>query len=255
MKNVQNKLLVLLFLSLAFPYFGSSQDDLTNEMTYQVNKVYPYISIASEELREAQTLVDLNWRYKPSWVKEYISVEILTTYKGKLRKAISKNDILSQEQKEFMNTADAGKDIAVKVVYIPNNTLKHNDAKELTFTFTVDPEIEAKYAGGEEQLKEYLKHNAIDKIPENSFTGYSLAAVKFTIDEAGQITDAFVIETSKDEKIDELLLETINKMPEWKPAVFSNGEKTKQEFVLTVGNMESCVVNLLNIRRSPADKD
>jgi hypothetical protein len=55
-------------------------------------------------------------------------------------------------------------------------------------------------------------------------------------------------ETLKDTKIDEMLVAAISKMPSWKPAEFSNGFKVKQNFVLTIGNMENCMVNLLNIR-------
>ena len=95
-------------------------------------------------------------------------------------------------------------------------------------------------------------NNAIDKI-STSFNKINLAAVKFTINEEGQIVDAHVFQSayqpSKDEKIDELLLETICNMPSWEPAEYDNGIKVKQEFVLTVGDMESCVVNLLNIRK------
>ncbi len=260
MKNIQNKLIVLLFIALAFPHPGSSQDSLTNELSYEVNRVYPHISITKEKLNEAHTLIDLNNEandlnlyYKSSWIREYISVEILTSYKGKIRKAVSKNDTLSQEQKDIMNMADVGTDISVKVQYIPENTLTHNDIKEIDFSFTVDPESEAKYPGGQQQLKQYLKEKAIDKIPDGSFKNYDLTAIKFTINEEGKIIDAHVFEseyqTYKNEKIDKLLLETIRNMPCWKPAEYSNGIKVKQEFVLTVGNMENCVIPLLNIRR------
>ncbi len=217
MKNIQNKLIVLLFISLAFPYPGSSQGNSTNELKYEVNRVYPYLSITKETLNEAQTLADLNTRYKSSWVREYLSVEILASYKGKIRKGGSKNDTLSQEQKEIINMADAGTDISVNIRYLPENTLKHNDTKENNFTFTLDPEKEAKYPGGQQQLQQYLKDNAIDIIPVDSFNGYDLTAIKFTIDEDGQIIDAHVFEpvlqTSKNEKTDDLLLEIIRKMP------------------------------------------
>ncbi len=249
MKTLLNKLIVLLFIVLAFPHHGASQDSLTNELSYEVNRINPYILITKEELKEARTLTDLNPYYKSSWIKEYISVEISTTYKGKIRIAVNKNETLSQEQKEIMNKADEGTDISVKVRYMPDNTFKHNDIKEIKFTFTVNPESDAEYSGGQQQLRRYIKNNAIDKIPEGSFRGYDLAAVKFTINEEGQIIDAYVFESSKDEKIDALLLETISKMPIWKPAEYANGFKVKQEFVLTVGNMENCVINLLNIRR------
>ena len=88
----------------------------------------------------------------------------------------------------------------------------------------------------------------MDQIPDGLFTGYDLAAVKFTIDEAGRITDAHVFWPSKDEKTDALLLETICNMPNWKPAAYADGTTVKQEFVLTVGNMENCAIHLLNIR-------
>ena len=253
MKKIQNQLILLLFIALAFPHPGSSQDRLASGLSYEVNRIHPYISITKEKLNEARTIADLNRHYKSSWVKEYISVEILTNEKGRIRKAASKNDTLSQAQKDILNMADTGTDIAVKVRYIPENTLTHNDIKEINFSFTFDPENEAEYPGGQEQLKKYLKEKAIDKIPEGSFKNYELAAIKFTIDEEGQMIDAHVFEsiyqTFKDEKVEELLLEAICHMPGWKPAAYANGTKVKQEFVLLVGDMESCVINLLKIRQ------
>jgi len=250
----------MLSIVLAFPQLGSSQNSLTKELSYEVNRIYPYISISKEKLNEALSINDfknqvknVNLDYKLSWVRAFISVEILTSQKGEIRKAVSKNDVLSQEQKEIMNMADAGTDISVKIKYIPENTLRHNDPKELNFTFTVDPEREALYPGGQQQLKNYLKEKAIDKIPSNSFKDYDLAAVKFTVNEEGEISNAHVFGTeyqsSKKEKIEKLLLETIRDMPRWIPAEYANGTKVKQEFVLTVGNMENCIIHLLNIKR------
>jgi TonB family protein len=231
------------------PFIGSSQDYSTPGLSYEVNKVYPYISITKEKLKEAQTLTHLYADYKSSWVREYKLVEVLTRYKGRTRKAISKNDTLSQEQKDIMAEADVGADISVKVLYVPENTLVDNDIKEIVFTFTVEPESEAKYVGGQQQLLQYLKEKAIDNIPDDCFKGFDLAAVKFTINEEGEITDARVFETSKDQEVDRLLVDAIRNMPCWQPAEYANGKKVKQEFVLTVGNMENCMVNLLNIRR------
>ena len=249
MRNIQNKLIVLLFITLAFPHPGSSQDSLTNELRYEVNRIYPYISITKEKLNEAHTIIDLNTYYESSWIREYISVELLTSHKGRIKKAVSKNDTLSQEQKDNMNMADLGTDIAVKVQYIPENTLTHNDIKEISFTFTVNPESDATFSGGQQKLEQYVKDNSIDKISDTSFKKFTLAAIKFTINEEGHIIDAHVFESCKDGKTDELLLETISNMPGWKPAEYSNGSKVKQEFVLLVGDFENCVINLLNIRQ------
>jgi TonB family protein len=249
MKNILSKLYLLLFIVLVSPNIGSSQDSIIDDLSYDVYRLHPPVSIDKDTLKDAQTIIDLNAYYKSSWVREYISVEITTTYNGKLTIAESSNDTLSEEQKDNMNMADLGSDIAVLVRYMPENNLKQNDAKELDFTFTVNPESEATYSSGQQQLKTYLKTNAIDKIPDGSFEGFDLAAVTFTIDEIGQVTNAQIFESSKDEKIDELLLATVCNMPNWDPAEYANGTTVDQEFVLTVGNMKNCMSYLLNIRR------
>jgi len=246
---MKNKLVWLVLLFLALPHLGSSQEHLTNELHFEVNRVYPPISLTKEKLEEARTLIDLNAKYKSSWIREYVSVEILTNYKGKLRKAVGENEVLSQEQKDIMNLADLGSDISVIVQYVPENNLKHNDIQEIRFSLSVDPENEAIFPGGRQQLRQYLKEQAIDKIPGGRFENYDLATIKFTIDEKGQVIDPQIFWPFKDEKTDELLLNAICNMPDWKPAEYANGTKVKQEFVLTVGNMENCVVNLLNIRK------
>jgi hypothetical protein len=253
MINIQYILIAFLFVGLSFPYIASSQTSSIKEPGYEVYRIYAPISITKERVSEAQTLVDLDANYQSSWIKEYILVEVLTSYEGKILKAAGKNDTLTQEQKDIMNLADAGTDIRVEVQYIPENSLVQNDPKKLDFAFTVEPESEAKYAEGPQQLKQYLKDQAIDKIPKGSFKELDLAAIKFTINEYGQVSDAYVFDpvyqASGKERINELLLEAIRNMPDWKPAEYADGTRVKQEFVLTVGDMENCVVNLLNIHQ------
>lgn len=254
MKNIPNKLIILLFITLSFPHFGFSQEPSSHELRFEVNKAYPSISISKEQLNKALTLIDLNTYYDSAWVKEYISVEVLASFEGKIKKIKGKNDTLSLEQQEFMKMADAGTDISVKVHYIPENNLKHNEAREMNFTFSIDPDKDASFPGGPQQLNQYLRENAIDNIPAGSFQGYDLATVKFSIDETGKVINPYVFWPSKKEEIEEMLLEAIGNMPDWLPASYGNGKNVKQEFVLTVGNMENCVINLLNIRHDSLKK-
>ena len=248
MKDIQNKLILLFLLALVLPTISFSQDELGPELTFEVNKVLPYIAITKAQLDEAKTLIDLDERYKATWVKEYQSVAILTSHNGKIKKAFSKNDVLTQEQKDNMKVADSGKDITVKVNYTPKNSLKNNEDKEMNFSFHVFPENEAKYTEGQDALRKYLKENLINKIPDGLFTGFKLAAVTFTINEEGQVLDPQLASASEDDRIDDLLLKTIANMPCWTPAKYATGVKVKQAFALSVGNHESCVINLLNIR-------
>lgn len=257
MKNIQSSLLTLLIAFCAFANVGWTQE-ISKDLSYQVSKVYPYLSIKKETLHQAESLNDIrnqpnerNLLYDPSWVRKHLSVEISTTHNDKITTTIGQDDVLTQDQKVHLKTADVGADITVLVKYIPENNLADNDPKELTFTFTVDPDQDAHYIGGTAAMNSYLKQQAIDKIPFGSFEGYDLSAVKFTINEDGEVINAHLFEdvyrAHRDEEIDDLLLDAIKNMSCWVPAQYADGTKVSQEFVLTVGNMENCVVSLLNI--------
>lgn len=248
MKDFQIKLILLLLCALSFPFFGSAQDSLPFELSYEVNKIYPPLSMTKEKLGEAQTIMDINPFYKPAWIKEYISTEVIVSHRGEIKNAMGENAVLSQQQKDLMSLSDMDTKIDFKVRYIPDNTLSQNDIKEINFDFTIDPEKEAKFPGGRQQLEKYLKENVGEKISKSTFRQHHLSAVKFTINEEGRVINAHVFESSGDEKADQLLLSTIDDMPNWKPAEYTSGLKVKQECVLTVGDMKSCVLNLLNIR-------
>jgi len=252
---MKNSAVTLFFLLLSLS--GNSQANSDYELKCEVNRVLPYISITKQELSEAQTLIDLNPRFKSEWIQKYISVEISATGNGKPMKATSRNDLLTKKQKVLMNSADRNTDISVKIQYLPENTLKQNEVKEMTFSFILDPKTEAQYVGGEQELKRYLKKNIIDELAAGSIKKYDLAAVNFTVDEKGNVVDIRIFDTSmygtKPAKTDEILMKAICNMPRWKPATYSDGTKVKQDFALTVGDHESCVVNILNIRRLPIE--
>ena len=110
--------LTVFFLTF-LPVLAFSQDSSTYVLNYEVNKVLPYISVDTEQLKNAKSLIDLDKNYKFSWIKEYISVEILTINQGELKKATSENDTLSEEQKKNMESADFGTEIKVNVRYLP----------------------------------------------------------------------------------------------------------------------------------------
>ncbi|MFT7588561.1 MAG: hypothetical protein ACI959_000772, partial [Limisphaerales bacterium] len=118
----------------------SSENELSFEMSYDIHVNYPALSISKTKLEEANTLNDLDRNYKPTWVREYLSVEVQASYKGKLQTASSMNDILSLDQQAIMKRADRGSSIIIKVKYIPENTLKQNEPKEHIFSFKIHPE-------------------------------------------------------------------------------------------------------------------
>ena len=255
MKKIQHLLFGLLLVALAFPQHASAQYDPPQKLEYVVEKVFKPLSMSKDELNSAESVADLREQFKPSWVKKYLTVEILTIHNGKERKAVHTEGTLSKEQKNNMQTADAGQDISIKINYIPENTLKNNPPKEMSWSFLVYPEKKAAYPYGQEKLNQYLKESAVDNIPEGLITGYALAAVKFTVTENGDIINPKVAWSSKDDTVDELLLETVRNMPKWIPAEYADGTKVAQDFAFAVGNMESCAINVLNTRPLPREED
>jgi len=251
MKNMKSQFILIIFTISAFTQLGNSQRNGSNQVDFDVNKTFPAISVSPMKLAQANSLIDLNKHFKPDWIRTYLDVEISANVDGEKKIVKSKNNILTQAQKKLINLADKGSNISVNIQYIPENNLSQNDPKEWDFTFTVDPDKEAKFIGDEQELKAYLQESAISKLPENSFEGYDFVVVKFTIDESGVITNPHIygneFRTSKNEIVDQILLNAIKSMPQWEPATYSNGIKAKQACVFTVGNHQNCVINTLNI--------
>ncbi|NNE29986.1 MAG: energy transducer TonB [Saprospiraceae bacterium] len=249
MDTYQSLVLRLTLAIFTLPLLLCAQVGKIKPLNFEVNQIYPPLSHSSKELAEAKTLMDLSPYYKPAWVREFLSVDIHTTQDGKPKITNGKNDQITAAQMDALLTADILTERAVLVKYIPENTLSQNEHKELKFTFSIDPENKAEFPGGDKALKGYIQERAISKIAKGVFEGFALAAIRFTINEKGNLENVYVFESSKDENTDALLLKAIHEMPAWLPASYGSGEKVKQEYVLTVGNTDNCIMNLLNIKR------
>lgn len=232
--------------------FGAFTFSIAQEsdgFAYEVNRVYPPVSLTLEAFDEVTDLSDLNQYYKRSWIREFHSVEVTTLHNGKRRTAVSANDTLTHEQKDNIVNSDRRTEIEVVVLYTPENSLKHNEPKSFDFKFSIDPERDAEFPGGEESLKKYLERSAIAILPEGSFVDYDLVAITFTVNEEGAIVNPKVATSSEEAEIDALFVDAIQKMPCWTPAQFATGLTASQEYALTVGNMSNCMINTINIRK------
>ncbi len=250
--NYKNFLLSL-FAVLFIPFSMIGQDELAYDFKADIYIDYPYLSIPRSTLENANTLRDLNKHHKSSWIASFKSVELTSYQNGQKVVTPSKDSILTQEQKQLLKNADYGSDINVKVIYMPKNKLSQNEEHEMNFTFTIDPDEAASYAGGYQELKLYLEKNISEKVDYKKLNQHQLATVKFTVTEEGQIINPHVLHSTNDEPTDKILLDAICNMPNWIPAQYANGKKTKQDHVLTVGDMNSCIVNLINIRKHTTD--
>jgi TonB family protein len=217
-------------------YIGGA--DTSKPLRFEVHGRYERPIQKKKLNKECRSLSDIIAYYPVNWITSYDSVEILATCNGKAMRAMSPNDALSTEQKNILKTIDMGGELFINVWYKFVNDFNNNipENNQIHVKFTVVPETEAEYPGGQEQLENYLKENAINKISETISKQFGKSVVIFTVDEQGETTKATISESSGDATTDKLLLDAINKMPKWKPAENSKGIKVKQEFIFYVRN-------------------
>lgn len=196
--------------------------------------------LKKEKLLEAKEMTDIIPNYPKNYfgnIVNYVSVEISGICNGKILSSVSKNETLTTEQKNILNTADFGTDINLTIKFSYKDSA--NDVygtggriKELKpLAVTVMPEVEAQYPGGNNSIVTYLKENVLKQTSDTGAVKKIMdAIIDFTVDEEGKVVGAKIARSSRDSKIDELLLEATNKMPKWSPAQNANGTKVKQVF-------------------------
>lgn len=193
--------------------------------------------IRKTALDAANQLGDLTEGYPSNWLDEYVSVEVSGYSNGKFLASTGSNEILNMDQKNILKSADMGSNVSVDVKYKTLNSVTGNiDLRNMSYILTVIPEKEAKYKGGEEQLKKYLKDNAISKVSNSGWEHNESAVIIFSISAQGNVSNVTMTISSGDTTTDKILLDAILKMPQWIPAQNAAGVKVQQEFKFHVGN-------------------
>lgn len=223
------KLVLGLLFSTTF-LSGFAQD-----LEYEVRGKY-LRTVTKDVLEHSNLLSDIIAGYPVNWVKEYVSVDVLTEKDGKTEIAKGENQVLNTEQKSILNKADLESEVHINVRYISiNSVTERKENNEMVVKMTVVPDIQAEFEGGYENLKKYLKDNLIDRIIENTPPEFQKGKVVFKIDPNGKLVDAEILESSGDTNMDNFLLEVFRNMPNWKPAQNATGEKVKQRFEFSMG--------------------
>ncbi len=174
-------------------------------------------------------------------ILEVVFTEISVAVNGKTTVAQSTSDKLTVHQKNILNNADLGSDISVTIKYKYKNQTNdvwgsRNKIISGSTVVTIVPTIQAEFPDGWKKLSAYFSGNVFSKVSAKNISDkVPLATIKFTVNEEGKILNTQLVRTSTDKTIDKLLVEAVNKMPNWKPAVNSNGERVKQEISIPFG--------------------
>jgi len=228
----------------------NAQSELPSGLGYEVSRIYPSLSETQEALAEAKSISELNPYFKSEWVKEIKSVEVVTTSGNNQRVVKGITQEFNEDQIASIKSADIGSEMSVLVRYLPDNDLGFNDVKEFDFDCVLDPERDATFPGGSEELNKYILSSPVGQLTQDQIRQYLAAIVTFVVDEDGEITDAKIHQSSDNDEVDKQLLATVCDMPNWLPAEYRNSKRIKQEYALVVGDLMSCTINTLNTRQT-----
>lgn len=201
------------------------------------------LPVKNEELLKTGLMSDIMSDFPKTYYNstlDYVSVGISVCNQGIEQISDSYSDLLTEEQKKLLSSADPGSDICIFIKFKYKDTANNNlgtggPIKEMNFVTTVLPHSEAEFNGGTEQAITYLKDYVIKKMGVDVTDKVILADISFWVDEAGLPSDVKIMRSSTDEKIDQLLIEAAKQMPQWKPASNSKGTNIKQMMVITLG--------------------
>lgn len=195
-----------------------------------------FISYTKAELQDAKNINALIPNYPSNWIDEYKHVTMTFVRKGKEEKIVTPDNKLTATQQEMLKSMDVNDYVTIEVKYWTRNVVTNEPENGgLRMSIGIIPTTEAYYTEGYEELITYLTKNSQDDIRALKLKKVPDAQVEFTINEEGKAIDAKLIKSTQNEKVDELLLELIESMPDWKPALDENGTSISQKFEFRIG--------------------
>jgi len=232
------KLLQTCLLILSFNGFAqfNLNTEKSPEMNYEIKGSYKRF-VKKEVLNKAESMRDLLPGYPDNWITTYVFSEIATYTDGKKLSAMSKNDILSKEQKNLLRLSEVSNHITLTIKYKYRDPLSQlTEENVIQVDMNVIPDNEAEYTNGYKELINYFKKAGTEKLDEFTVKQIKRIHIKFTVNETGEITQVELIKGCGIDHVDKLFIELVTKMSAWKPAQNANGVKVKQRFEFLAGN-------------------
>ncbi len=232
MTNCNIRFLISVLFALYFTNFGLAQD-LFHVFIDQEILIGDQI-----QLREASRISALHERYPAEWIDNYTQTTISVSNEAMSFSAEGTEDILTEEQRAILRSAEVGSRIEIHAKYWPKNSLKHNTIKELSFGFLLVPTEGASFVGGEENRATYISNNITSKLSREQRDSFNIVRVEFTIDVNGKLIDPIVQMSSNDAEVDAIIVNGLKEMPRWLPAKDIHGDAVSQSLTFVISSIE-----------------
>lgn len=200
--------------------------------------------IKVEELQAAETMSHIKAGYPRDWIQDndYISTSIISMVDGiETGSSIGKAHKLTDDQRKLLARQPVGAEIYVEVNYLSDNAISSDQEKrKVEFSLTVAPEVPAHFPDGRAGIDAYIEEAVMQKLPQHDPADLEMVSMTFVIDEEGRPTDCKMKEPTSLMMVQSLLMNAISKMPDWIPALDSEGNNVAQKFEIQLGYMVGC---------------
>ena len=180
-----------------------------------------------------------------TWLEHPVQELRVTTFEGEKRfRKVGKDLYFTDEQKAMLTALEHNDIFSLKAPCNgPNPDKPDMTEYEMYYSFTVVPEKEASYPGGEETIVDHLRTVSNDFILKAKINGDDLKRgfVVFKVSKTGEVMNAEHMISCGYPSVDDKMVELLNGLPEkWVPAKDGNGQVVEQELVLYFGQMQGC---------------
>ena len=198
------------------------------------------MNITKEKLLQAEDVSQIIRQYPSNWIHHYNSVRI--SIKGENENYFEAPDkVLNQAQKDFLASLDWSDQFNITVSYLMGNAATDEmEERELNVDIALVPEHEASYPGGYDTLIKTLKAETFPKLSEQKEYKEEPVIISFIVEKDGQLSQAKINRSSRIDEVDQIMLDAVNNLSPWSPALDEKGNAVSQAFELQVGIGDGC---------------
>lgn len=158
-----------------------------------------------------------------------VESELVATVEGMKMTAKGNGESLSDQQKRLIGMLKLGDEFDVKLKFKHNDKSISNKVVEAQVVVSVLPHHPADFNGGIDAFRIYLEKNILSVVrQDDAFGDLDNAKVTFQVNAAGKVSDVKLVVEAANEKTNQLIIQALNKMPNWLPARNVEGQPENQ---------------------------
>ena len=209
--------------------------DINENFTYDLSSRF-WATISEKDLRNAKSVLDIVPEDATTWRKiEFETVQVTALREPFEITESGTEKELNSGQSKLLRSLGYGSDFYIRA--LGSEADPHTGNVEVyNYYFSVVPEKQAEYPGGEEGLVEYIKESIKELVLKVDDKNLKNGRLNFTIDAEGSVSNISLESSCGYTNIDEAILNLMQNLPsKWDSAEDTQGKRIEQDLIFTFG--------------------